>query len=559
MYAAVFAGPGTSASIYRSDDHGDNWAYISTNTFEPSSIYGFLGDFELDLDDPATMYISFENVGSGIYKSTDEGRTWSFKDSGIESSVRGVSNILIDWSDHNRIYAGLLDGHVVRSSDKGESWSKLNSGLTLGQNLVSFQQAADVPSRLFLLSNTGDITRQRIFKSENRGNTWKEVRTPYGVQDFSIDPRDSRKIVALCEPGQNCGLIRSVDEGLTWEVLNAPDITTYARGSQAVYFHPTIPNHIFLAGFDDVLRSTDGGTTWRMINAGINTTNVYRIRYNPSQPQQALALTASGGGHQVFRSGSNWEHWSRFFRKRGFGEIRDAAINPHSPNIYVIAGGFGTLISTDRGIHWRLSSFPTSSTAFDPGDDQVIYDAAGKSTDLGRTWSLYRFTAHYRARNITILKSGGPHFLGSDSDGLIIYSDLDGKVWRKVRQGPRFSLVYAFVPDPQHPAIVYAPCDEGVLKSTNAGSNWSLVSKSVTPALSLAIHPTVPGLFYSTDGAKIYISQDNMATWTAFDSSGLPTDRLPTDGTFINQVLIDPLDSSRLYAATDHGIYHYIH
>jgi photosystem II stability/assembly factor-like uncharacterized protein len=99
--------------------------------------------------------------------------------------------------------------------------------------------------------------------------------------------------------------------------------------------------------------------------------------------------------------------------------------------------------------------------------------------------------------------------------------------------GPPGGSVYCLVPDPSHPATVYAGTAVGVFKSDDGGVSWREASSGLPSfrVQTIAIDPTTPSTLYAgtltPDGVNsvgIFKSTDGAASWTA-----------------INEGLIDPL------------------
>jgi hypothetical protein len=122
-----------SASLYKSTDGGLTWDEILTDAIDC---------FALDPVDPLTMYYS-NYSDSGMKKTTDGGETWFSADDGLgwfSPSHAWVSSIVIDPSNHNIVYAGLLGvggapwgipGGVYKTVNGGYSWEPMMEGLDI--------------------------------------------------------------------------------------------------------------------------------------------------------------------------------------------------------------------------------------------------------------------------------------------------------------------------------------------------------------------------------------------------------------------------------------------
>ncbi len=163
---------GTQDGLLKSTDGGVNWsgrllaASIFTLLFsreKPPTIFG--ADFD------APYYPS--SPPSMLYKSTDDGKTWSQNNTGIFISP-GV--LAIDPTSPSILYAGTWYG-VYKSGDSGSTWR--SSGLQdLGVNAVVVDPLN--PSTVYVGTPKG------VFRSADAGASWHEFNTGLNDHDYSI-------------------------------------------------------------------------------------------------------------------------------------------------------------------------------------------------------------------------------------------------------------------------------------------------------------------------------------------------------------------------------------
>jgi hypothetical protein len=123
----------------------------------------------------------------GLYKSTDGGNTWTFlhngsvnaadcdtlaeATAGVNCSIRGVRQIVLDPADPNTIYAGSYHRGVWRSSDGGATWTQIKASLNAAQNTTRPMLAANLlPSgdtRLYVAEGNVGAPYSRLFRSDN--------------------------------------------------------------------------------------------------------------------------------------------------------------------------------------------------------------------------------------------------------------------------------------------------------------------------------------------------------------------------------------------------------
>ena len=251
---------GFEGGILLSDDSGRSWKAVSNDIGE-SAVTHILVERSVN-QKPRSIYACA--FGKGVYKSVDDGKSWTMKNNGIDGKEpfawRITENKKNDElfltvcrrSDDGSI-GNELDGAVYRSGDGAESWRrmKLPDGTNGPMSLVIDPENND---RL-LLSAWGRTapgifspdTGGGIFISTDNGSNWKQVMSKdQHIHDITYDPRNS--IFYAC--GFNGSAYRSVDRGETWNRIKGYNF----KWGKRVDPDPKDPEKIFIITF--------GGGVW---------------------------------------------------------------------------------------------------------------------------------------------------------------------------------------------------------------------------------------------------------------------------------------------------------
>jgi len=130
-------GPNEQRGVFRSTDGGKTWRRILYRSHRAGAV-----DLCLDPNHPEVLYASLWDVyrtpwllssggpGSGLFKSTDGGDTWTdiSRNKGLPSGILGKICVSVSAADSNRVYATVEaeDGGVYRSDDAGATWMRVN-------------------------------------------------------------------------------------------------------------------------------------------------------------------------------------------------------------------------------------------------------------------------------------------------------------------------------------------------------------------------------------------------------------------------------------------------
>jgi photosystem II stability/assembly factor-like uncharacterized protein len=286
----------------------------------------------------------------GVHLSEDGGATWTF----VHSAADKVQVWTTTWhpTDPNLIFVGCAPfsddrGTIYRSKDRGQSWDQLSvpvqarskHGATHVTSLIIDPRDEDT------IWATVEI--DGVFRSTNRGDTWTKL-PPLGPLTTNSDIHNIRVNsdngdIYITTPN---GFWTSTDGAKTFSLHEFPEFpgndedwyvgangkseyTTYTR---ALALKANDSNTIF-AGVGDhtpgkiggIQWSRDGAKTWTpcAMNQTPNAA-VYNFAVNPADPDTLMATTTNGFVYRTRNGGQNWEKLSR-----EFGEVRALAWIPN--------------------------------------------------------------------------------------------------------------------------------------------------------------------------------------------------------------------------------------
>jgi photosystem II stability/assembly factor-like uncharacterized protein len=324
----------------------------------------------------------------------------------VTTSVGRVYGMVIDPSNQNIIYVGGLDQGINKTTNGGDSWTQMNSGL------LNIQ-----------------------------------------VQAVAISQNNPQHLYAGTAAGTNGGIYRTTNGGTSWSLVNT-GITESSISIQALMVHPNNPEIAWACVFDGVAdavnglyKTTNGGANWFPITNGIGAIkNFLALAMSPSDPNIIFAgssfmVTGSQGPSAIYKSTDGGANW--FLSSTGLpsdvteiNPIRIIQVSTANPNV-VIAGLFmntvngGFYLSTDAGATWtkKHNGLPTDigtlirSSVIRPLFDNQFYVGLDRTaltnigvwvtTDGGENWSSFNGGTMLNTYSVRVLafNSTGTHTL----------------------------------------------------------------------------------------------------------------------------------------------------
>jgi hypothetical protein len=401
---------------------------------------GRINSIAINPNNPKVIYAG--TTGGGVWRSNDAGNTWSPLIDHEPMIAIGEPNALtIDPTNTNTVYVG---------SSTQVNNTTLAQGVTLNRTLGVLKTTDGGGSWIALGSG---------FPANNNGNASQfQNRDVYAI---TVDPANSN----VLNLASSTGLYRSVDSGQNWTAG-----TNGAGLAQSLALDASSPaaNRVLFAGMNGsgIFRSNDGGVTWTQVLSSTTGAVANALAGHVLPPPAALpsigkvaialappAAAPNPAGVQVIYATLE-------------GKGGNFIANPYYPIL-------GIFESTDQGATWtqrtannigQCQCFYTNTIAIDPnspgdGANDVVY-WGGTNT----------FRSADSGSNFTDITNG-------------IHAD---------------SHAWAFVRQPNPPAIVYAGNDGGIWRSTNSGGTWTGTNGGGAPT-TINSGALQVGLFYHMD------------------------------------------------------------
>ncbi|WP_282079777.1 T9SS type A sorting domain-containing protein [Aquimarina algiphila] len=592
----ILAG-GVSGGLWRSTNGGESWRKVTNRRQSPS--------ITCIIQDPRpgqhnTWYYGsgerFGNSagtgggffrGTGIFKSTNGGRTWRLLDATNDNDVVSIGAFdIINSIDINPVngdvYVGTWNG-VYRSQNGGNSFEEVLVGGRDNTTEVEITPGG----RIYATIDSGGDPNNGYFTTID-GNTWTEI-TPdllpadYGRTVMEIDPSDENIVYFFTQnlsEGGPAFLLKydataAPEEAYTDLSANLPttiggpvgNLNLQGGYNMVVKVSPADPNLMFVGG-TNIYRSTTGFTTpagqesWIAGYSPRNNVDTYpdqhpdqhALIFYPSNPNKVL--TGSDGGvavtEDITTTTSQFEPVDWISLNQGYLTTQPyhVSFDPDANSDDLLAG------FQDNSTWYTNSTDPTASWVDLFGGDGS-YSAIA---DAGRT----RYVSSQRGR---------VHRLNYDEAGeLVSFS----RVQPSGASG--FGFIAPFILDPNNDNIMYMPAGNRIWRNNNldeipsissignsvfAGAptnvNWVNLPNSDTPAgssitaLDVSKYPVANRLYYGTNQGGIY--KMNNANIDGQDAIDISTGKGFPEGGYVNDINIDPSDADRVIVTfSNYGI-----
>lgn len=554
--------------LYKTTDGGDNWT--KTGGLDSTE---HISKIIIDPKNSNIIYVASpgplwsDSKHRGLYKSTDGART--FNKILYINEKTGVADIAVDPSNPDIVYAttwefrrlpyafnsGGKGSGIYKSTDGGKTWKELSKGLPqkpFGRTAIALAPSA--PNNLIAIVES---EKTGLYISSDGGETWKQqsstlnvVSRPFYFSCLVIDPKDPKRVY---RPG--FGFSYSDDGGYSF----ADGGGNVHSDHHALWINPNYTNQMYLGTDGGLYMSNDRGATWLMLSA-LPVSQFYHVVYDMKEPYNVYGgLQDNGSWYAPSQSPGGIENsdWKFFSGGDGFW-VQVDGVNPDI--LYAESqGGEIQHVDLKQGISFGIKPQPSlneeklrfnwnSPIVIGTKNRKNLYIAAQylyKSNDEGRNWT--RISPDLTTNNKAKQKQEESGGISADNTS-----------------AENHCTIFTLEESPFDENIIWAGTDDGNLQyTTDGGKNWTNVTKNYAAAgipiqtwvSSIELSKFDKNVVYATfdnhmyGDKKTYIakSSDMGKTWTLFKSAEFTG--------FAHKIKEDNINKNLLFAGTEMGLF----
>lgn len=562
---------------------------MKARSIGPAGMSGRVTALDVVRRNPAVLYVG--TASGGLWKSTDAGTTFTpiFDDQPVAS----IGAIAINQSNPDVVWVGTGEGNprnsqtngngMYKSIDGGRTWTFLGLAESRTIHRVLLHPTnPDVAYAAVMGPAWGETTERGLFKTSDGGATWQKilyVNERTGIGELVMDPVNPEKLLAatwefrrwpwfFTSGGEGSGLHVTYDGGKTWTKRTDKDgLPKGELGRIGLAIAASRPNVVYAlveAKKNVLLRSDDGGHTFRTINDTEDITD-RPFYYNDLyvDPQNENRLYHIAGSMRVSEDGGKTY---RAMNNNGPGytggihvDHHAFWINPDNPAHLIEGNDGGMSISMDYGRSWRyVENLPLAQFYHIAVDMAIPYRVMGGMQDNG-SWvgpsEVWKSGGIRNADWQEVAFGDGFDVIPDPADDRWVYAMSQGgallrtnretgEAWTIRPVHPdgvrlRFNWNAGFAQDPFDAGTIYYG-SQFLHKSTDRGSNWTIISPDLTTndpekqqsedsggltydvtsaenhttILAIAPSPVERGVIWvGTDDGNVQLTRDGGATW----------------------------------------------
>jgi len=373
----------TGANVYRSTDNGASWAFIGQTAGAQN-----ISAIAVDANDDNVLFFSSADTDPavGVYKTPPSyevgAAVYEFEPANRELRTYQINDVASNGAQPGTVYAGTAGQGVMKSTDHGQSWGRVSTGLPGWATAVAIHPSdADIAYFAACSGISGPCT---VYRTDDGGNVWEQrsggLPNVGGatVRDLALHPGTPSTLYVA----GSYGISRTTDSGLNWTV------TTLVTSSYGIAIHPATPGVVYAAA-DGVYESADGGTTWTALFT--STSSILDVLVNPISPTHLYATGADGRFWKSNNDGASWSTTS-LTETLGIAEFPQGlqagrlGYDSRAGIIYAALGSYGLVASDDGGATW---SKVTGDNAPPMAMTSVFYQAQNDALYLGGSAGLW--------------------------------------------------------------------------------------------------------------------------------------------------------------------------
>lgn len=592
--------------IYRSDDGGETFRHLGlANTQAIARVIPHPKEPE-EICVCATGHLWGYDGERGIFQTTDGGKNWKKLTGGLpDDGKTGCTDLVRDPKNPKILYAAMYhrrrqpwtfysggeQGGIYKSTDNGKSWNKLSNGLPEGPTgrigLAIYPQNPKILMALVEAERSNDLSKagSGLYRTEDGGRSWQYVNTynnrPFYYSQVRINPHDDQQVYLL-----TTRFMVSEDGGKT--LRNGSDDQEVHGDFHALWHDPKNADRYYLGADKGLSLTHDHGAHFTLID-NLPIGQFYRIGYDMRDPYYVYGGLQDNGTYATasfsrdargILSDSNWKlHWGdgqyiwvdpTDWRKV-YSSTENGSFLQYDPLTHRIDGISPTPLNTlnppevdpkdESAIRFNWSA----PFILSPHDPNVLYGGGNylyRSGDRGQSWTIISpdLSSNHPEKRLQG-QSGGvtPDNTGAEThcslstisispvkarviwigtdDGQVQLTQNDGRQWTNVRPNipnvPEGIWVSRIEASHTDPAVAYITFDghrsdhfhPWIFRTEDYGKSWQNISSDLPETEVVRVireDEKNPNLLFIGTETGIWFSIDRGQHWNRF-MPNLPT------------------------------------
>ncbi|MCP4152095.1 MAG: hypothetical protein GY757_30420 [bacterium] len=558
--------------LYLTKDGGKNWKFMGFKDSER------IAKIIIHPEDSKIVYVAVmghlwnANEERGLYKTTDEGKTWK-KVLHVDNNT-GCSDVDIDPQEPDVLYASMWQyrryphlftsggkgSALYKTTDGGKKWKKLVKDLPKGK--LGRIAVAIAPSRPGTIYATVEAEESALYRSDDMGENWKKLSTalnvttrPFYFSELQVDPQAHK-----CVYSAGLNVTVSINGGQSFTNPGG----SYHGDVHTVWINPKDSNHLIIGTDGGVYISHNKGRHYSHVKC-LPVSQFYNVSYDMKTPYNVYGGLQDNGqwygpskgiGSGMFSGGIENHQWTSV----GIGDGYKVLRHPLDEDIVYWEWQEGNIARRNERTHESKDIKPLPSEknepeyrynwngplTLSPNDPETLYMGAQflfKSTNRGDTWE--KISPDLTTNNPEKYNPPKPGGLSIDDTGAESHCTL-----------------FVISESPKDKNVIWAGTDDGNIQVTrDGGKNWQNQVKNI-PGLppytwcsyiETGRHET--GTAYATfDGHRtgdmkpyVYKTTDYGKTWTS-----LATDAISGHCHVLRE---DTVNKNLLFLGTEMGLF----
>jgi len=470
--------------VYKSIDGGKSWKNMGLKNSE------HISKIIVDPNDSNIIYVSAygplwkEGGDRGVYKSIDGGENW--EQMFFVSENTGIADLIMDPNDNNTLYAsahqrrrhvftyigGGKESGIFKSTDAGKTWNELKSGLPIGKMGRIGLAVSPVNSNYIYAILEAEEGKGGFFRSTDKGASW-EKRSSYKTsgnyyQEIICDPFDVDKVFSM-----NTWLHHTEDGGKTFKRTGEKSKHV---DNHCIWINPNDPNHWIVGCDGGVYETYDHAQNWKWMSH-LPLVQFYKVAVDNDYPfynvYGGTQDNNSVGGPSRTTNNAGILNSDWYITNGGDGF--ESQVDPKDPNIVYAQAQYGWLVRYDKksGEKMGIQPMPKEGEAafrwnwdaplvISEHNKHRLYFAANKlfkSDDQGNTWTAI----------------SGDLTRQLDRNQVVVMGKIQKpEVVMKNKSTTIFGNIVALAESPKNENLLYVGTDDGLIQvSSDGGENWN--------------------------------------------------------------------------------------